>query len=375
MKNILSRLLAGALLGELLLGVALAAQLTASEVIRLKEMGFPEDEIRAEAARRGEPAALGDADLAALREAGISDALIEFLRNPAAAPAPAEAPPPVPAAGPEVPTPAAAPGAAPPEAPPAAGGSGEESMPPAVGAPPVAPPPVAEQPAPPAPPPPPIGQPMPPPAPPPVGEQPSPPPAPPPVVREPMPPPAPPPALPPTPAGPPPELVARVQEYLNLLGYEAGSPDGVLGRRTREAIRAYQRDQGLAPDGQPSEALVASLRSQLQQGRRPPAPTPTPGPGPAAGLVGSWEATVTDNYGNSMELLLDMFPDGTFNSVTIGQGAYAEAQGVYEVRGDRLYTRNQYGQSAVYRFQLRGDRLEMDMPNIGGTVTYIRQAE
>ena len=76
-----------------------------------------------------------------------------------------------------------------------------------------------------------------------------------------------------------------------------------------------------------------------------------------------------------MELLLDMFPDGSFNSVTIGPGGYAEAQGVYEVRGDRLFTRNQYGQSAVYRFRLHGDRLEMDMTDMGATVTYVRQSE
>jgi len=51
----------------------------------------------------------------------------------------------------------------------------------------------------------------------------------------------------------------QLQTRLNALGYEVGTPDGVVGRRTEAAIRAYQRDQGLEVTGQPSPALLARL--------------------------------------------------------------------------------------------------------------------
>ncbi len=42
-----------------------------------------------------------------------------------------------------------------------------------------------------------------------------------------------------------------IQAGLNALGYDAGSPDGVMGERTADAIRAYQRDNELAETGRP----------------------------------------------------------------------------------------------------------------------------
>ncbi len=40
-----------------------------------------------------------------------------------------------------------------------------------------------------------------------------------------------------------------VQAGLNALGYDAGTPDGVMGEHTAKAIRAYQRDNDLAETG------------------------------------------------------------------------------------------------------------------------------
>lgn len=73
------------------------------------------------------------------------------------------------------------------------------------------------------------------------------------------------------------QLVAEVQRELNRLGYEAGPVDGLMGTRSRNAIRDYQGRVGLAQDGQPTTALLARLR---QAGREPaatvpPAPEPT----------------------------------------------------------------------------------------------------
>ncbi len=53
---------------------------------------------------------------------------------------------------------------------------------------------------------------------------------------------------------------AEIQRLLNARGYDAGPVDGVMGARTREAIRAYQIGRGLPPTGEPSAALVQSLR-------------------------------------------------------------------------------------------------------------------
>jgi type II secretory pathway predicted ATPase ExeA len=56
--------------------------------------------------------------------------------------------------------------------------------------------------------------------------------------------------------------IARVQSQLNTLGYAAGPVDGIMGPRTRAAIRRYQADAGLPVDGSMSDALIASLRRQ-----------------------------------------------------------------------------------------------------------------
>src|SRR3546814_12918663 len=60
-----------------------------------------------------------------------------------------------------------------------------------------------------------------------------------------------------------------MQQLLNQLGYDAGSPDGMVGDRTRRAVRAYQRDHGLAVTGRPGPDLFAFMQ---QQGTKEPSP-------------------------------------------------------------------------------------------------------
>ena len=55
--------------------------------------------------------------------------------------------------------------------------------------------------------------------------------------------------------------VANLQSQLAAKGYHPGPADGVMGERTRAAIRAYQHDRKMVVDGQISQALVASLGS------------------------------------------------------------------------------------------------------------------
>ena len=50
-----------------------------------------------------------------------------------------------------------------------------------------------------------------------------------------------------------------LQRALTLRGFDAGTADGVIGKKTEAAIRAYQAAEGLGVDGQPSRALLQRL--------------------------------------------------------------------------------------------------------------------
>lgn len=75
-----------------------------------------------------------------------------------------------------------------------------------------------------------------------------------------------------------PYSLRNVQVALNQLGYPVGTPDGVIGPKSRSAIRAFQTDSGLPASGEPSLALYDKLqeaiakRSALAQPAEPTAP-------------------------------------------------------------------------------------------------------
>lgn len=52
----------------------------------------------------------------------------------------------------------------------------------------------------------------------------------------------------------------ELQRRLLALGYAAGHPDGIIGSRTRAAVRAYQIATGLPADGYPSPDVLEHLR-------------------------------------------------------------------------------------------------------------------
>lgn len=57
----------------------------------------------------------------------------------------------------------------------------------------------------------------------------------------------------------PQSTVITVQNYLKALGYNAGPSDGIVGWKTRTAVMSFQKDQGIAVDGQISESLRIRL--------------------------------------------------------------------------------------------------------------------
>ncbi len=54
--------------------------------------------------------------------------------------------------------------------------------------------------------------------------------------------------------------VIELQELLNAMGIDVGNPDGILGSRTRGAIRAFQEESGLPTDGYASYELLDMMR-------------------------------------------------------------------------------------------------------------------
>ena len=57
--------------------------------------------------------------------------------------------------------------------------------------------------------------------------------------------------------------VEELQGLLAQLGFDAGEPDGVIGSRTRAALREYQRAAKVPPDGYPTPDLLSSIRHSV----------------------------------------------------------------------------------------------------------------
>jgi len=54
--------------------------------------------------------------------------------------------------------------------------------------------------------------------------------------------------------------VIELQQLLNAMGIDVGEPDGILGSRTRAAVRTFQEQSGMPTDGYASYDLLTTLR-------------------------------------------------------------------------------------------------------------------
>lgn len=61
----------------------------------------------------------------------------------------------------------------------------------------------------------------------------------------------------------------ELQERLAAMGYDVGEADGLLGPRTMEAIKGFQRSAGLAPDGYAGQRLLQMMIATPLNSRAP----------------------------------------------------------------------------------------------------------
>lgn len=59
----------------------------------------------------------------------------------------------------------------------------------------------------------------------------------------------------------------QVQCLLLYLGYPAGTPDGITGNQTRQAVKLFQAAEGLTQDGDPGQETQAALLAAVAAGR------------------------------------------------------------------------------------------------------------
>jgi peptidoglycan hydrolase-like protein with peptidoglycan-binding domain len=85
-----------------------------------------------------------------------------------------------------------------------------------------------------------------------------------------------------------PTLIADLQRALSERGFYRGKIDGISGSRTRAAITAYEKAQGLQVTGQPSASVLDHITTaSIAPAEAPAAPEPSPAAAPAEVTISS----------------------------------------------------------------------------------------
>lgn len=129
--------------------------------------------------------------------------------------------------------------------------------------------------------------------------------------------------------------IEKIQENLNLLGYDAGVVDGALGDKTRQAIIRFQADRGYPQTGQLSTAEQQVLLKAVEERRTafgdnrggsvvppiPPATSPSVDPGASASdprmEIALWETVKDSNSRAELEEYVARYPNGQFTKVAL----------------------------------------------------------
>jgi peptidoglycan hydrolase-like protein with peptidoglycan-binding domain len=149
--------------------------------------------------------------------------------------------------------------------------------------------------------------------------------------------------------------VRRLQRRLAALGFEPGEIDGVFGRQTDKAVRAFQRSEGLDVDG-----VVGPLTAKGLGRRRRPSPPVQPGALTAKRIASILGCSVTNVRTNWPPILLalqaqgiDSLPCQVATLATIGTevGSFAP---ISEYGDDAYFTRMYEGRRDLGNVR-RGD--------------------
>lgn len=162
-------------------------------------------------------------------------------------------------------------------------------------------------------------------------------------------------ALAPPATGPDRETIRFVQSRLAELGFDPGPPDGIDGDRTRAAVRAYQRANGLPESGAITADIVGRLRAA------PLAPGPASSNGAESGSAAGLDVPVLEHGGDGqMANCASSVVDG-LNPAGDGFLAVRSGPGTEYRKIDEL----QNG-SVVYTFDRRGAWVGIvyDVPSI-----------
>jgi membrane-bound lytic murein transglycosylase B len=75
----------------------------------------------------------------------------------------------------------------------------------------------------------------------------------------------------------------ELQTLLNQLGYNVGTPDGIIGAGTRAGLRQYQKKEGVPADGFATASILQRMRKDAGDATpaTPSAPAPTGDAAPA----------------------------------------------------------------------------------------------
>lgn len=72
------------------------------------------------------------------------------------------------------------------------------------------------------------------------------------------------------------ETIKEIQELLNAKGYECGTPDGIAGKNTCNAVIQYKEDNNMEATSTIDQEFVDSLKGITPTPIPSPTPTPTP---------------------------------------------------------------------------------------------------
>ena len=80
--------------------------------------------------------------------------------------------------------------------------------------------------------------------------------------------------------------ILEIQQALHAKGFDPGPHDGIRGRRTIAAIKAFQAANGLVADGIVGPKTAAALFTTMQPKGKPPVSVELPWYAEAWGLMG-----------------------------------------------------------------------------------------